>query len=83
MQNTFFRTAVSLLALMAAAPIAYAEQFVLFDTTFTFTKADADKRVRRNKSHYYVREPLLNVNRPVDWTSPLDYRMERSIYARK
>jgi hypothetical protein len=73
MQNTFFRTAVSLLALMAAASIAYAEQFVLFDTTFTFTKADADNGTP-NKSHYYVREPLLNVNRPVDWTSPVDYR---------
>jgi hypothetical protein len=49
------------------------EQFVLFDATFTYTKADADNS-KPSKSHYYVREPLLNPNRPKDWTGPVDYR---------
>src|SRR5262249_50314346 len=48
-------------------------QFVLFDITFTFTKQDADNS-RPSQSHYYVREPALNPNRPRDWTSPVDYR---------
>ncbi len=50
-----------------------AEQFVLFDVTFTFTKADADNS-RPSKSHYYVKGDLINPNRPKDWTSPVDYR---------
>ena len=50
-----------------------AEQFVLFDVTFTFTKKDADTS-KPSKSHYYVREPDLNPDRPRDWTSPVDYR---------
>ena len=56
-----------------AAPFAQAEQFVLFDVTFTFTKADADNSTP-SKSHYYVREPALNPDRPRDWTTPVDYR---------
>jgi hypothetical protein len=50
---------------------AHAEQFVLFDVTFTFTKQDADNSTP-SKSHYYVRD--LNPDRPKDWTSPVDYR---------
>jgi hypothetical protein len=63
-----------LFALIIALPtVVPAEQFVLFDTTFTFTKEDADNSTP-SKSHYYVRDDKLNPNRPRDWTSPVDYR---------
>lgn len=52
---------------------ARAEQFVLFDVTFTYTKQDADNS-KPSKSHFYVKDPLLNPDRPNDWTSPVDYR---------
>lgn len=55
------------------AAIARAEQFVLFDTTFTFTKADADNS-KPSPSHYYVKGAMLNAERPKDWTAPVDYR---------
>jgi hypothetical protein len=59
---------------IALAPSAsYAEQFVLFDVTFTFSKADADNS-RPSKSHYYVKGDAINPKRPRDWTSPVDYR---------
>src|SRR5229473_188185 len=62
------------LSLIAIAPaIAAAAQFVLFDATFRYTKADADNSTP-SKSHYYVKGDKLNPNRPVDWTSPVDYR---------
>jgi hypothetical protein len=57
----------------AVAPPAYAEQFVLFDVTFTFTKTDADTSTP-SKSHYYLRGNQINPDRPRDWTSPVDYR---------
>jgi hypothetical protein len=77
----FFRAVVagtvSLLAGVSAVIVApsasYAEQFVLFDVTFTFTKADADNS-RPSKSHYYVRGDAINAKRPRDWTNPVDYR---------
>ncbi len=50
-----------------------ADQFVLFDVTFTFTKADADNS-KPSKSHYYVKGDLINKDRPMDWTTPVDYR---------
>lgn len=50
-----------------------AEQFVLFDVTFTYTKENADTSTP-SKSHYYVKGPALNPQRPKDWTSPVDYR---------
>jgi hypothetical protein len=69
--------AVSLLAGMSAILVApsasVAEQFVLFDATFTYTKTDADNS-KPSKSHYYVREPTLSPDRPRDWTAPVDYR---------
>jgi hypothetical protein len=49
------------------------QQFVLFDETFTYTKADADHSTP-SKSHYYVTGNRLNALRPKDWTSPADYR---------
>lgn len=60
-------------ALLALAGSVHAEQFVLFDTTFTYTKDDADNS-KPSKSHYYVKEGMLNPDRPKDWTSPVDYR---------
>jgi hypothetical protein len=69
--------AISLLtgisALLVAPAVSYAEQFVLFDVTFTFTKKDADTS-KPSKSHYYVRGDAINPKRPRDWTAPVDYR---------
>lgn len=60
-------------ALVGAPSICHAEQFVLFDATFTYTKEDADNS-KPSKSHYYIREKMLNPDRPKDWTQPTDYR---------
>ena len=60
-------------ALLLTPGAARAEQFVLFDVTFTFTKQDADNS-RPSQSHYYVKGDALNPKRPRDWTSPVDYR---------
>ncbi len=49
------------------------KQFVLFDVSFTYTKADADNS-QPSKSHYYVAGEMLNPRRPTDWTTPVDYR---------
>lgn len=71
------RASLSALAGLAALWLgvsgAQAEQFVLFDATFTFTKEDADNS-KPSQSHYYVRGKLMNAERPKDWTSPVDYR---------
>jgi hypothetical protein len=61
------------MTLLLASPRGYAQQFVLFDVTFTFTKADADNS-KPSKSHYYVRGKMLNPDRPKDWVQPVDYR---------
>lgn len=66
-------TSLSLALVLSSATICSAEQFVLFDTTFTFTKSDADNS-KPSPSHFYVKGPMLNSDRPVDWTSPVDYR---------
>jgi hypothetical protein len=58
---------------IAMATSAVAEQFVLFDETFTYTKHDADTS-EPSKSHYYVKGDRLNPDRPTDWTAPIDYR---------
>jgi hypothetical protein len=62
---------VAALALMPSA--GRADQFVLFDATFTFTKMDADTSTP-SQSHYYVKSAKLNPKRPKDWTGPVDYR---------
>jgi len=62
-----------LAALWLGASNAQAEQFVLFDATFTFTKQDAENS-KPSPSHYYVRDKLMNAERPKDWTNPVDYR---------
>ena len=64
---------LGMLGLAALPACSRAEQFVLFDVTFTFTKADAENSTP-NKSHYYVKGPLINPDRPKDWTTPVDYR---------
>lgn len=64
------------LGVFAATAPARAEQFVLLDVTFTFTKADADNATP-SKSHYYVKSDRLNPQTPVDWTKPVDYRNGR------
>ncbi len=53
--------------------LVHAEQFVLFDVTFTYTKENADNSVP-SKSHYYVKGDKINPNRPANWVSPVDYR---------
>jgi len=60
-------------AVLAMPAPCRANQFVLFDVTFTFTKEDADNSTP-SKSHYYLRGDKLNVDRPKDWTTPVDYR---------
>lgn len=67
------RSLAVFLSLLATASLARAEQFVLFDATFTFTKEDADNS-KPSKSHYYVKGDMLNKDRPKDWTQPIDYR---------
>ncbi len=64
---------VSICLLMGSPTLSCADQFVLFDVVFTYTKEDADTS-KPSKSHYYVREPALNPERPHDWTAPVDYR---------
>ena len=62
------------LGLWAFSPAPpFAEQFVLFDVTFTYTKDDADHS-KPSKSHYYVKGDAVNPDRPRDWTAPVDYR---------
>lgn len=63
-------TALALLLTPSAGP---AEQFVLIDATFTFTKVDADNS-KPSQSHYYVTGKGVNPKRPKDWTGPIDYR---------
>lgn len=71
MNTKFFGAFLSIVLLMPF--VSYADQFVLFDVTFTYTKADADTSTP-SKSHYYVKDPVLNMKRPHDWTAPVDYR---------
>jgi len=53
---------------------ARADQFVLFDATFTYTWDDA-MNAKPSKSHYYVNEGnWLNKARPANWMSPVNYR---------
>jgi hypothetical protein len=64
---------LSLGLFLLSAAMGRAEQFVLFDVTFTFTKDDAFN-AKPNQSHYYVKSDKLNPERPKDWTAPIDYR---------
>jgi hypothetical protein len=75
MLPTFRRHAalLTLVSIFAGAAWSRAEQFVLFDVTFTYTKEDAENS-KPSKSHYYVKSDRLNAQRPKDWTGPVDYR---------
>jgi len=64
---------LTLLALAILTCAAHAEQFVLFDVTFTFTQEDA-LNSKPSQSHYYLKDDRLNPQRPKDWTAPVDYR---------
>jgi MYXO-CTERM domain-containing protein len=64
------------LGVLLLASAARAEQFVLLDVTFTYTKADADNATP-NKSHYYVKSDRLNPMTPTDWTKPVNFRSGR------
>jgi hypothetical protein len=64
---------LSLILLLAGATFIRADQFVLFDVTFTYTKEDAEN-AKPSKSHYYVKGDKLNAERPKNWTAPVDYR---------
>lgn len=58
---------------MLATP-AFADQFILFDATFDYTWDDAINSTP-SQSHYYVTdESGLNLERPVDWVAPVNYR---------
>lgn len=69
----FIRHFTLLVLFLAGAAISSAEQFTLFDVTFTFTKDDAFNS-KPSQSHYYVKGDRLNPERPNDWTAPLDFR---------
>jgi hypothetical protein len=73
MNASRFTRALMLLTFCAVPSAGRAEQSVLFDVTFTYTKQDADNS-RPSKSHYYVKGDKLNPDRPRDWTAPVDYR---------
>ncbi len=64
---------LALLLLLATITFSHADQFVLFDVTFTFTQEDA-LNSKPSQSHYYVKSDRLNAERPKDWTAPVDYR---------
>ena len=66
-------TLLSFVLILVSASLSRADQFVLFDVTFPFTKADADN-AKPSQSHYYVKGDKLNAERPKDWTAPVDYR---------
>lgn len=68
-----FRFAKIVCALLLSCSAVNAEQFVLFDVTFSFTHDDA-LNSKPSQSHYYVMSDRLNAQRPKDWTTPVDYR---------
>lgn len=72
------RTALCALAagslITLSARSSRAEQFVLFDETFTMTWEDAISSTP-SKSHHYVKANSgLNPQQPTNWVSPIDYR---------
>lgn len=50
--------------------VLFAEQFTLFDETFTITAENAIQ----TQSHVYVKLPEKTAHWPSDWTQPVDYR---------
>ena len=71
---TFSVRAFLLSLVVVSSPTrAAGEQFVLFDTTFTFTHEDAINS-KPSQSHVYLKGEQLNAERPKNWVSPIDYR---------
>jgi hypothetical protein len=69
----FLATALCALLTLCSSE-SRAEQFILFDATFTYTWDNAINS-SPSKSHYYVNEGnWLNKQRPVNWVSPINYR---------
>lgn len=69
-----FMLAAGLAGGALSAGTARADQFVLFDATFTYTWQNATTS-SPSKSHYYVNEGnWLNKARPTNWVSPVNYR---------
>ncbi len=68
-------TALAAGALVSVLPReGCADQFVLFDASFTYTWEDAINS-SPSKSHYYVNDDNhMNLDRPSDFTSPVNYR---------
>jgi MYXO-CTERM domain-containing protein len=65
---------VCLLSVSTFATPAFADQFVLFDATFDYSWEDANNSTP-SKSHYYVNDDnWMNLDRPGDWVSPVNYR---------
>jgi uncharacterized membrane protein YgcG len=59
---------------LTAARVSHADQFILFDATFTYTWQNATTS-SPSLSHYYVNEGnWLNKARPVNWMAPVNYR---------
>lgn len=56
--------------LLFGQTLMFADQFTLFDETFTFEEKDAVP----TKSHLFVKAPEQMAHWPTDWTSPVDYR---------
>ncbi|MEM8912550.1 MAG: hypothetical protein AAGC97_12345 [Planctomycetota bacterium] len=59
-----------LIGIMTPLATIHAEQFVLFDETFTFAEKDAVP----TKSHLRVFPDQFGPETPDDWTAPVDYR---------
>ena len=75
-----FRAPLVLTALATGALVTLlprdgrADQFILFDASFTYTWEDAVNS-SPSKSHYYVNDDNhMNLDRPSDFTSPVNYR---------
>ncbi len=77
-----FRLALAVGSLITFAPLeSRADQFILFDATFTYTWDDA-VNASPSQSHYYVTEEnWLNPERPTNWVSPVNYA-EGSVHIR-
>ena len=61
---------VYFLVMSAVSTSVCADQFVLFDETFTFEKKDAVP----TKSHLFVYRDKMSPKTPTDWLAPVDYR---------
>jgi len=59
-----------LIPLLFGQTCTFADQFTLFDETFTFEETDAVP----TKSHLFVKQAEQMAHWPADWTAPVDYR---------